>query len=39
MFRLMANVIGLLLFVVLWLLAWGVIFEVVDIVMAMLMIK
>lgn len=39
MFRLMANVIGLLLFVVLWLLFWGVIFEVVDVVMAMLMMK
>lgn len=36
MFRLMANVFALLLFVVLWLLAWGVIFEVVDVVMAML---
>lgn len=35
MFRLMANVFALLLFVVLWLLAWGVIFEAVDTVILM----
>lgn len=36
MFRLMTNVIGLLLFVVLWLLAWGVIFEAVDTVILLI---
>lgn len=39
MFRLMANVMAIIFGLVLFLLAWGVIFEVVDIVMAMLMIK
>ena len=39
MFRLMTNVFALLLFVVLFLMAWSIIFEVVDVVMAMLMIK
>ena len=39
MFRLMANVFALLLFVVLFLMSWSIIFEVVDVVMAMLMIK
>ena len=39
MFRLMANVFALLLFVVLFLMAWGVIFEAVDLVMAMLMVR
>lgn len=39
MFRLMANVLAIIFGLVLFLLAWGVIFEVVDIVMAMLMIK
>lgn len=39
MFRLMANVIAIIFGLMLFLMAWGVIFEVVDIVMAMLMIK
>lgn len=39
MFRLMANMLAIIFGLVLFLLAWGVIFEVVDIVMAMLMIK
>ena len=36
MVRLMANVFALLLFVVLWLLFWGVIFEVMDVVILMI---
>ena len=39
MFRLMANVLAIIFGLVLFLMAWSVIFEVVDIVMAMLMIK
>lgn len=39
MFRLMANVLAIIFGLVLFLLAWGVIFEVVDLIMAMLMIK
>lgn len=39
MFGLMANVLAIIFGLVLFLLAWGVIFEVVDVVMAMLMIK
>ena len=39
MFRLMVNVLAIVFGLVLFLLAWGVIFEVVDVVMAMLMIK
>lgn len=39
MFRLMANVLAIIFGLVLFLLSWSVIFEVVDVVMAMLMIK
>lgn len=39
MFRLMANVMAIIFGLILFLMAWGIIFEVVDIVMAMLMIK
>lgn len=39
MFRLMANVMAIIFGLVLFLMAWGIIFEVVDLVMAMLMIK
>lgn len=39
MFRLMTNVLAIIFGLVLFLLAWGVIFEVVDVLMAMLMIK
>lgn len=39
MFRLMANVIAIIFGLVLFFIAWGIIFEVVDLIMAMLMIK
>lgn len=39
MFRLMANVMAIIFGLILFLLAWGVIFEAVDLVMAMLMVR
>lgn len=39
MFRLMANVLAITFGLVLFLMSWVVIFEVVDLIMAILMIK
>lgn len=39
MFRLMANVLAIIFGLVLFLMSWVVIFEVVDLIMAILMIK
>lgn len=39
MIRLMVNVLAIFFGLILFFIAWGIIFEVVDIVMAMLMIK
>lgn len=39
MFRLMTNMIAIILGLVIFLLSWTVIFEVVDVLMAMLLIK